>query len=78
VILHELAAHDETFRGFHGVESRRSGGDVFIDLLLEFDGDLRMAEALRRMDVIRSSLKARIQNSRVLVVPAGDGESASG
>lgn len=72
VILQELAAHYDTYRCFHDFQSRRSGGDVYIELFLEFDGDLQMAEVQRRIDAIRASLEARIQNSRVLVVPTSD------
>jgi ferrous-iron efflux pump FieF len=78
VILQELAAHFDTYRCFHGVQSRRSGGDVYIELFLEFDGDLKMAEVQRRIDAIRSSLEARIQNSQVLVVPTSDDAAAGG
>ena len=72
VILQELVAHYDPYWCFLDVKSRRSGKDVYIELFLEFDGDLHMAEVQHRIDAIRSSLEARIQNSRGWVVPTSE------
>ena len=39
VIVKELATHFDHYKEIHGVRSRRSGSHVYMDLMLEFDGD---------------------------------------
>ena len=69
VIVRELAAFFDDYTALHGVRSRRSGTNVYIELLLEFDPEKRMGEVQQSIDRIRKSLEAKIPKSVVSVVP---------
>ena len=69
IILQELAAYFDEYERFHGVRSRRSGGDVFVEILLEFDGNRKMAEVQSVINEMKVRLEHKIQNSHVSIVP---------
>ncbi|CAN5409513.1 hypothetical protein BH10CHL1_BH10CHL1_06610 [soil metagenome] len=69
VILQALAAHFDQYERFHGVQSRRSGGDVYIEIFLEFDGNQKMSEVQQQINQMKQSLEHKIQNSHVAIVP---------
>ncbi len=69
VILQELATHFDHYERFYGVQSRRSGGDVYVEIFLEFDGNQKMSEVQRGIDSIKRSLEQKIQNSHIAIVP---------
>ena len=69
VILQELAAYFDEYERFHGLRSRKSGGDVYVEIFLEFDGDRKVAEVQRVINEMRASLEQKIQNSHVSIVP---------
>ena len=69
IILQELAAYFDEYERFHGVRSRKSGGDVYVEIFLEFDGDRKVAEVQRVINEMRASLEQKIQNSHVSIVP---------
>jgi divalent metal cation (Fe/Co/Zn/Cd) transporter len=69
VIVRELAAFFDDYEALHGVRSRRSGTNVYIELLLEFNGERKMCEVQEAIDRIKVSLEAKIPHSSVSVVP---------
>lgn len=69
IILQELAAYFDEYERFHGVRSRKSGGDVYVEVFLEFDGNRKMAEVQRVINKMKISLEQKIQNSHVSIVP---------
>ena len=69
VILQELAAYFDKYEAIHGIRSRRVGGRVYIELLLEFDGDQKMVEVQSVIDSIKAHLEQKMPGSRVVVVP---------
>ena len=69
VIVRELAAFFHDYAALHGVRSRRSGANVYIELHLEFDGEKKMAEVQQAIDRIKASLESNIPHSTVSVVP---------
>lgn len=69
VIVQELAAYFDHYVRFHGVRSRRSGSDVYVELLLEFDPEQKMREVQRVIDLMQQDLQAKIKNSQVSIVP---------
>jgi cation diffusion facilitator family transporter len=68
VVVSELAEHFHTYEQFHGVRSRRSGGSVYVDIFLEFRGDLPMYEVQDMMDTMKISLETRIPKSHVNII----------
>ena len=71
VVVRELAGHFHNYEQLHGVRSRQSGGTVYVDIFLEFRGDLRMQEVQEIMDAIKCSLEARITKSEVNIISTG-------
>lgn len=69
VILRELVAYFEDYVAIHGVKSRRSGGNVFIEILLEFDGEQKMSEVQNIIDNMRTGLEQKIPGSQVVIAP---------
>lgn len=69
VIVRELAAFFDDYSALHGVRSRRSGTNVYIELLLEFEGERKMCDVQGSIDRIKASLEEKIPHSSVSVVP---------
>jgi len=68
-IVQELTAYFDEYVELHGVRSRRSGNNVYIEIFLEFDGQQKMAEAQSTINRMKASLEQKIQNSEVAIVP---------
>lgn len=69
VIVRHLAAFFDDYSALHGVRSRRSGSNIYIEILLEFDGEKKMCEVQEIINRIKTSLEAHIPKSSVSVVP---------
>jgi cation diffusion facilitator family transporter len=70
VIVRHLAVFFDDYTALHGVRSRRSGSNVYIEIFLEFDGEKKMCEVQEIINRIKSSLEAHIPKSSVSIVPA--------
>jgi cation diffusion facilitator family transporter len=64
-----LAQHFDAYDGLHGVRTRRSGAQIYIELYLEFDGRKLMADVQRAIDQLTTDLEARIPSSHVSICP---------
>jgi len=73
VIVQHLAVFFNDYEALHGVRSRRSGSNVYIEIFLEFDGGKKMCEVQEIIDRIRASLEAQIPKSKVSIVPTSTG-----
>ncbi len=67
LILRELAHHFEDYEALHAIRSRRAGPQAFIEILLEFDPEKKVAEVQKVVDDIRGNLESTIRNSRVTI-----------
>jgi cation diffusion facilitator family transporter len=73
VVVRELAEHFHHYEQLHGVKSRRSGGNIYVDIFLEFSGDLPMGEVQDTMDRMKQSLETQIPKSFVNIIPTRSG-----
>jgi ferrous-iron efflux pump FieF len=64
-----LVVHFDAYEGLHGVRTRRSGGQVYIEVFLEFDGRKLMAEVQAAIDMLTADLESKIPSSRVTICP---------
>ena len=64
-----LAVHFDAYDGLHGVRTRRSGAQIYIELYLEFDGGKLMADVQDAIDKLTADLEARIPSSHVSICP---------
>lgn len=69
VILRELASHFDEYEALHGIRSRRTAGNTYIELFLEFEDERKMSEIQRTIDSIKADLEQKIQGSYVVIVP---------
>jgi len=69
VILQKLAIYFEEYVAIHGIRSRRSGSDVYIEILLEFDGDRKMVEVQKAINEMKFTLEQEIPESQVIIAP---------
>jgi len=70
VIIRDLAAFYEHYKAIHGVHSRRSGSNIYIEIFLEFDGDKKMNEVQEIINMIKSGIEHHIKGSFITIVPA--------
>ena len=73
VIVQHLAQFFNDYSALHGVRSRKSGSNVYIELFLEFDGEKKMSEVQEIINRIKASLEAHIPKSTVSIVPTSTG-----
>lgn len=66
-ITSELVAHFHEYDNLHGIRSRRSGSQVFVEIFLECDPERRVGDVQAFFDRLRTGLEAKIPNSRVVV-----------
>lgn len=69
VIVRHLAVFFHDYTALHGVRSRRSGSNIYIEIFLEFDGEKKMCEVQEIINRIKISLEAHIPKSSVSLVP---------
>jgi ferrous-iron efflux pump FieF len=70
VVVKELAEHFQAYEQLHGVRSRRSGGSIYVDIFLEFSGELLMDNVQDTIDRMKQSLETKIPKSTVNIIPA--------
>ncbi len=69
IILKSLAMHFDSYDAIHEVRSRRSGNNIYVDLFLEFNPSLRMAEVQKGIDEMKAELESKIPGSQIAIVP---------
>ncbi len=69
IIVRALARHFDEYAGFHGLRSRRSGRDVYIEIFLEFDGTRPMSDVQRSIDAMASTIEQDIPGSHAVICP---------
>lgn len=67
VILAELARHFHDYEELHGIRSRRSGAQVYVEIFLEFDPEKKMGEIQRVIDSMRRDIESQLQGSSVTI-----------
>ena len=70
IILRELAAYFHEYEALHGIRSRKSGGNVHIEIFLEFDGERKMSEVQKIINEMQASLGSRIKGSQIFIIPS--------
>jgi ferrous-iron efflux pump FieF len=67
-IIKVLTEHFMRYSHLHDVRSRRSGGDIYIDLHLEFDPEAPVRDAMESIRTITMDLQKRILGCHVQVI----------
>jgi ferrous-iron efflux pump FieF len=69
VILRALASHFHEYEALHGIRSRRTGGNTYIEIFLEFEDERKMSEVQQVINSIKTDLEQKIQGSHVVIAP---------
>ena len=69
IILRELAQYFDQYEAIHGIRSRRSGANVYVEIFLEFDADRKMGEIQHVINSIKQNLEKRITGSEIVISP---------
>ena len=67
MILRGLVRHFDMYKDLHGIKSRRAGGKAFIEIYLEFEPELKMADVKTTVSSIQSDIEKSIPNSQVSI-----------
>lgn len=70
IILRELVANFDSYDQLHGVRTRRSGSQTFIEIFLEFNDETRMADVYRVKDKMETELKKQMPNAQIMIIPS--------
>ena len=70
IIINKLVAFFDEYKEIHGVRSRRSGNNIFIEIFLEFDGERKMADIQRVINEMKVNIQSSIKGSFVTIVPS--------
>jgi cation diffusion facilitator family transporter len=68
-IMRELVHHIDDYERIHKIRTRRSGPHMYSEIFLEFDPNILMGEAQRRIDSIRADLESQIPGLDVAIRP---------
>ena len=69
IIVRALSEFFDDYTDLHGVRSRRSGNQIYIEIFLEFDGEKKMAEVQQAIDKMKKTLESDIPKSSVTIIP---------
>jgi len=69
IVLNSLARHFDSYEAVHGVRSRRSGNNVYIELHLEFNPASKMSDVQQSIDEMKAELEGDIPGSQIIIVP---------
>jgi cation diffusion facilitator family transporter len=70
IILRELVANFDAYDQIHGVRTRRSGSQTFIEIFLEFNGETKMEAVYKLKERLESELKKMMPNAQIMVIPS--------
>ncbi len=72
IIVRALSEFFDDYIALHGVRSRRSGNQIYIEIFLEFEGERKMADVQTIINRMKTSLEKEIPKSSVTIVPSSE------
>ncbi len=70
VIIRELVNHFDRYEQIHGFRTRRSGSQIFVELFLEFDARLQMAEVYEVISLFKKAIQKQLPAAQIMIVPS--------
>lgn len=68
-VLRTLVANEALYSGLRGIRTRKSGKKRLVEIFLEFQGSVTMAEVSRRVKILVSDLSRELEKVEVIVIP---------
>jgi ferrous-iron efflux pump FieF len=69
IILKELAQYFDEYEAIHGIRSRRSGANVYVEIFLEFDAERKMGDIQKVINSMKDNLQKKITGSEIVISP---------
>lgn len=69
IIMGALAEFFDEYTQVLGIRSRKSGGTIFIEIVLEFESGRTLGDIQAVIDRMQRSLEGKISNSRITIIP---------
>lgn len=70
IILRELVANFDYYDQIHGIRTRRSGSQTFIEIFLEFNNETKMEAVYRLKERLEAELKKLMPNAQIMIIPS--------
>jgi len=70
IICANLSPNFDAYDQIHGVRTRRSGSQTFIEIFLEFNGETKMEAVYKLKERLESELKKMMPNAQIMVIPS--------
>lgn len=68
-IMRHMVAHIDDYERLHGIRTRRSGSNLFVEVALEFDPLWSMGDVQERIETIRKDVEEALPGARVSICP---------
>jgi len=68
-ILRSLVEHFDDYDRIHGIRARRSGPQVYVEVFLGFDPDLRMQDVAQRIEGLREAIGQAVPGADIVISP---------
>lgn len=69
LILRSLVEHFDEYERVHAVRARRSGPKVYVEVFLEFDPQLRVAEVTQCIERVSASISTALPGADIVISP---------
>jgi divalent metal cation (Fe/Co/Zn/Cd) transporter len=69
IIMGALAEFFDEYTQVLGIRSRKSGGTIFIEIVLEFENSRTIGDIQAVTDRMQRSLEGKVGNSRITIIP---------
>jgi len=73
IILRELVANFDAYDQIHGIRTRRSGSQTFIEIFLEFGKETKMEQLYQLKERLETELKKLMPNAQLMIIPSRAG-----
>ncbi len=69
LILRSLANHFDRYENIKDIRTRVSGGKIYVEIFLNFDGNMQHAEVMKTVESMQSEITKLLNCDEVLVIP---------
>jgi divalent metal cation (Fe/Co/Zn/Cd) transporter len=68
IIMRKLVDHFNDYESVHKIRTRRSGSDIYIEVFLGFDSELKMGEIQRRINRLSLTIQDAFMGAEVNII----------
>ena len=72
IIMRKLVDHFDDYESVHKIRTRRSGSNIYIEVFLGFNSELKMAEIQRRIDSLSVTIQDAFMGAEVAIIASSE------